>query len=361
MSIMSHILVGLRKLFLGKPSTALLTGLALLSLIALLEYRVPNTVEVDLFYFLPILIVTWYHGRLMGSLVSLAGTAVWLTDERVFSPDFGPHLQLYIWNAAIRLGTFLLFVLLLSKIKELLAREKRASALKSQLIRTVSHEFNNALISSYAGLYLLKKTEPETPSGARAQYYEMLDATNEKLKLYVKNILNETRMEDGRFKADKVELDLRDIVNEAAGSMSDVLKQRGQTLAWERPPGPVVVCADREAMALVVGNLLGNAVKYTPQNGRITVRLVLFGDPPGKARLEVKDTGPGIPFEEIKKITAGFYRTAEGRARAEGFGLGLRISNELLALHDSRLEIASEMGRGSSFAFELAALPLPAK
>jgi signal transduction histidine kinase len=354
---MDRFLSGLSRLFLGTRSAALATGLLALLGIALLEYAVPNSVEVDLLYFLPIFILTWYQGRTWGLIASLVGTAVWLTDERIFATGFASHLQLYLWNAAIRLGTFLLFVLLLARIKQLVAREKRASALKSQLVRIVSHEFNNALISSYAGLYLLKKAEPEPPSGARARYYEMLDATNEKLKLYVKNILNEARMEDGRFKVDKVELDLRGVVDEVTGSMADVLKQRDQTLVWEGSPAPVMVCADREALALVVGNLLGNAVKYTPQNGRITVRLSLSGEPPGKARLEVKDTGPGISFEDIKKITAGFYRTAEGRATAEGFGLGLRISNELLALHESRLEIASEMGRGSTFAFELAALP----
>ncbi len=350
-------LLRLRKLFLGTPALALATGLVLLLLIALLEYLVPNTVEVDLLYFLPIFIVTWSCSRAMGIVVSFVGTAVWLTDERVFSPSFMAHLQIHLWNAAIRLGTFLLFVLLLSKIKELLAREKRASALKSQLIRIVSHEFNNALISSYAGLYLLKKTEPEPLSGERAEFYEMLDANNEKLKLYVKNILNEARMEDGRFKVDKTELELRDIVEEATRSLSDLLSQRGLTLVREDPASRVLVCADREAMALVISNLLGNAVKYTPQNGRITVRISLLGGTPGQARLDVEDTGPGISVEDINRITSGFYRTPEGRVTAEGFGLGLSISNELLALHGSHLQITSEKGRGSRFSFELAALP----
>ena len=351
---MDPTLIRLRKLFLGTPAVALATGLVLLLLIALLEYRVPNTVEVDLLYFLPIFIVTWYCSRAMGIIVSFVGTAVWLTDERIFSPGSAGHLRLYAWNAAIRLGTFLLFVLLLAKIKALLAREKRASALKSQLIRIVSHEFNNALISSYAGLYLLKKTEPAPLGDERAEYYEMLDATNEKLKLYVKNILNEARMEDGRFKVEKAELELREVVEEAAGSLSDLIKQRGLTLVREDPASRIRVCADREAMALVISNLLGNAVKYTPQNGRITVRISLPGGPPGRVRLDVEDTGPGISPADLKRITSGFYRTAEGRSTAEGFGLGLRISNELLALHDSQLQIASEKGKGSRFSFELA-------
>ena len=361
MAVMNQTLLKLRRTFLGTPAAALATGFATLLLIGLLEYTLPNTVEVDLLYFVPIFIMTWFRSRLAGTLVSLAGTAVWLTDERIFSADFATHPHLYLWNAAIRLGTFLLFVLLLSKIKALLAREKRASALKSQLIRTVSHEFNNALISSYASLFLLKETEPEPASGERSKYFEMLEATNQKLKLYVKNILNEARMEDGRFKVERTELALGEIVGEATGSMSELLKQRDLTLVREDPALPALVSADREAMALVISNLLGNAVKYTPKNGRVTVRISLLGRPPDRVMLEVEDSGPGISPEDMDKITAGFHRTAEARAAAEGFGMGLRISNELLALHGSRLRIASEKGKGSRFSFELPVLPSSGK
>ena len=77
--------------------------------------------------------------------------------------------------------------------------------------------------------------------------------------------------------------------------------------------------------------------------------------------VEVEDTGPGISPEDMDKLTAGFHRTAEARAAAEGFGMGLRISNELLALHGSRLRIASEKGKGSRFSFELPALPSSGK
>ncbi len=354
---MNRTFLKLRRFFLRTPAATLATGLVFLLVIALMEYALPNTAEVDLLYVLPIFIMTWYHSRLMGALVSLTGTVVWMTDGRIFSPDFALHPYQYLWNAAIRLGTFLFIVLLLSRVKTFLARERRASALKSQLIRMVSHEFNNALISSYASLFLLKETEPVPLDGERSKFYEMLEATNQKLKLYVKNILSEARMEDGRFRAERTDLALRDIVEEAAGSMADLMKQRGLILVREIPASPVLVHADREALALIISNLLGNAVKYTPRNGRIIMRIALLGEAPGKVVVEVRDTGPGIAPEEINKITAGFHRTAEGKATAEGFGLGLRISNELLALHGSRLQIASEVGRGSSFSFELPALP----
>ncbi len=349
-------LITTRKLFLGTPTVALFTGLTVLVLLALLEYRVPNSVDIALLYAVPIFFVTWFHSRFAGILASLTGTAVWLTDERVFSADFAIHPQLYLWNAAIRLGAFLLLVLLLSKIKALLLQEKRASALKSQLIHVVSHEFNNALMSSYASLHLLRETEPEPASGSRVRYYEMLEATNQKLKIYVKNILNEARMESGRFKLERRDIALRDIAEEAAACMSELVKLRGLTLVREYPSSLVFASVDKEVLALVISNLLGNAVKYTPQSGRITLRIALCDGAADKVKVEVEDTGPGISADDIRRVTAGFHRTAEGH-KPEGFGLGLRISNELLGFHGSRLEITSEKGRGSRFSFRLPVVP----
>jgi signal transduction histidine kinase len=354
---MNRFLVKLRRIFFGSPAVTLVTGFTILALIAFLEYSVPNTVDVALLYSVPIFLMTWYHSRGAGTLVSLAGTAVWLTDERIFSPDFATHPQVYLWNAAIRLATFLLFVLLLSKIKTLLAREKRASALKSQFMHVVSHEFNNALMSTYASLHLLRETEPEPANGSRLRYYEMLEATNQKLKLYVKNILNEARMEGGRFKLEKTDIALRDVVEEAAACMSDLAKLRGLTLVREYPSSAVFASVDKEALALVISNLLGNAVKYTPPSGRITLRVARSGGSADMVKVEVEDTGPGISAEDVGRIASGTYRKVDSRTKVESFGLGLRISSELLALHGARLAIASEKGKGSRFSFDLPVVP----
>ena len=136
-----------------------------------------------------------------------------------------------------------------------------------------------------------------------------------------------------------------------------MLKQKNLKLSTKMPAIPIMVYADHTALALVVSNLLSNAIKYTPQNGKITVEVCSAGESGTKAIFSVEDTGIGIPLEDLKKITAGFYRTEEGKNAAAGFGLGLKISSELLALHGSRLEISSEKGKGSSFFFELPALP----
>ena len=114
---------------------------------------------------------------------------------------------------------------------------------------------------------------------------------------------------------------------------------------------PFVVSADQEAMALVLSNLVGNAVKYTPEGGRIAVRLA--AEKAGCITFRIENSGRGISAEDIEKIKTEFFRTGEGQAAAEGFGLGLKICNDMLLLHDSSLEVKSEDGKNACFYFSL--------
>lgn len=227
------------------------------------------------------------------------------------------------------------------------------------MLHTVSHEFNNNLTVFSTGLFLLKEMEAEPVDEARVRILTMLESTQAQLGLYVKNILNEARTEDGRFKLIAKPLALRELVAESAATVQGILKQKEINLSVKMPEAPVFINADREALALVVSNLLGNAIKYTPQKGSIEIEICVSGEPAEKILFSVEDSGVGIPLADLKKITAGFYRTEESKAVADGFGLGLRIVNELLALHGSHLEIASEKGKGSRFFFELPAMPSP--
>ena len=329
----------------------------MLGAIVAVDYFTGYEISFSSFYLLPILLVTWRTGLKYGLATALVSAVLWLLAdywiiEHAYSHPFIPY-----WNALVRLIFFALSAVLLDKIQTLVQKTRAEARLKSEMVHAVSHEFNNALTGMFTALFLLRETEPAGAGETRARLYRTIAAIQQNLKLYVKNILNEARMEDGKFRLEKRTVALRDLAMEASDPMEELLKQKNIKLNKDLPPVPVLVDADRDALALVISNLLGNAVKYTPQDGTITIRLTPFGAPANRILFAVDDTGPGISLEDIKKITAGFYRTSEGRAAAEGFGLGLKISNELLALHGSRLQIASEKGKGSSFFFELPALP----
>ena len=253
----------------------------------------------------------------------------------------------------IILGAALISLLLLFQIRHLVRKERDAARLKSDMVHTVSHEFNNALTTIDACVFLLRETEPPGGDENRDTTYRMMASSSKLLRLYVKNILNEARMESGKFRINKSPVSLIDLAKESVGAMSELIRQKNISMSTDIPDGcRLLVDADPEALALVVANLVGNAVKYTSQNGKVMVSLALEENPL-RVVFNVEDTGMGISAEEVKKIQAGFYRTSEGRAAAEGFGLGLKISNEMLLLHGTALEVRSEQGKGSVFSFSL--------
>jgi two-component system phosphate regulon sensor histidine kinase PhoR len=108
---------------------------------------------------------------------------------------------------------------------------------------------------------------------------------------------------------------------------------------------------DRERIVQLMTNLIGNALKFTPRGGSVSVGLLVR---PAEVTIEVTDTGPGIPADELPRIFERFYRgTNTGQARASGSGLGLAIVRSIVEMHGGRIDVTSEVGRGTDFRITL--------
>ncbi len=276
------------------------------------------------------------------------GTAVMAVSDSTLQPELEPLRQ------KLRLISFasLAALPLLWQLLVLMRKERRAAELRSSMIHTVSHEFNNSITVISASLFLLRETEPDINDERRRAIYATLQFEMRSLGRYVANILNEARMDAGRFKLQKQGIILRTLIYSIVTSMDALLRQKRISMSMDIPDAPAEVEADREAMSLVVSNLVGNAIKYTPEEGTILVRLRV-DDARGSLVFSIENSGNGLRPEEIHKLKQEFYRTEDGKAAASGFGLGLRITNELLRLHGSELEIRGEPGRSACFLFSL--------
>lgn len=157
------------------------------------------------------------------------------------------------------------------------------------------------------------------------------------------------------------------LAQEAARGMEALFAERGITLTVEvaEPPGegqPAAhgrdwISADPDLMHQVLGNLLSNALKYTTARGRVTIGVTPAG---GEVRIWVRDTGPGIPAEEMPFIFERFYRGDKSRTRATGgAGIGLAIARALVQAHGGRIEVESRVGEGSTFSVVLPELACP--
>jgi len=135
--------------------------------------------------------------------------------------------------------------------------------------------------------------------------------------------------------------------------MRPLADKKSHSLIMNASPG-VNVRADATRFKQVLMNLIGNAIKFTPEGGKIEIGCQALGE---VVRVEVRDSGPGIPLDEQKRIFEAFHRSAQSEKTVEGTGLGLAITRRLVELHGGHLDLESQVGSGSCFYFTLPSVP----
>jgi signal transduction histidine kinase len=316
------------------------------------DRMVAAQVSLAVLYLLPIGFVSWYCGGAWAYAMAFLSAAAWLQADmavgKVYSHWFIPYV-----NGTMRLIFFVVVTAmsgLIARLRELNDRERELSELKSGMVSLVSHEFGNFLTTFKLSLTILKESESGEISAQRRRCYDILDRVYTHLSGAVANFLNLNRIESGRFSPHLRRTALRTLIHAAVAQMGPLIEDKKVELRLDFPALPVPVKADPDALSVIMSNLIGNAFKYTPAGGTVTVRIALE---PKTARVSVEDTGIGIPEADLRKISSGFYRTEGGRQTAKGFGVGLKVTRELLESQGARLDVKSQPGRGSAFSFEL--------
>lgn len=230
------------------------------------------------------------------------------------------------------------------------AKEAELVQFKSRMASMVSHEFNNSLSIIQGVVSLLDGDLGAIPEKKRREYHAIILANVKSLASESATILHMGRIEEGKFKLRLSPVDVGALVESAASRLKILCDRKGHTLAVDIRDGLPEAKADADTLSLVVGNLITNAIKYTPKGGRIEIRA--YADGP-RIRLSVKDDGIGISPDDQEKIFSGYYRTEESKREARGFGLGLAFARKVLEEHGHRLELESEPSRGSTFSFAL--------
>jgi signal transduction histidine kinase len=161
----------------------------------------------------------------------------------------------------------------------------------------------------------------------------------------VAKLLEMARMDADYHKFAAVPVDLAAVLNDACGAVQPLAAQKNIRLTWPSHAEPLEVRGDRVLLRLVVLSLIDNAVKYNRPGGSVRVSLKATGS---EARVEIADTGPGIPPENLSRVFDRFYRVDRARSRETGgAGLGLAISRRAVELLKGKLELRSEVGKGT--------------
>ncbi|MFL5419752.1 MAG: ATP-binding protein [Myxococcales bacterium] len=233
-------------------------------------------------------------------------------------------------------------------------RLRDADRRKDEFLGILSHELRNPLAPIRNSLYLLERTDPAGPQARRAR--AVVGRQVEHLTRLVDDLLEVTRISRGRIEISRTALDLRDLAWRTCDDHHSLFDRAGVVLDLSLPEEPVCVEADATRIAQVLGNLLQNAVKFTPKGQRVQVTVAARER---EAELSVRDTGIGMEPDEVDQMFEPFVQVKQDLARTHGgLGLGLSLVKGLVELHGGTVDARSEgPGRGSEFIVRLPLAP----
>jgi signal transduction histidine kinase len=219
---------------------------------------------------------------------------------------------------------------------------QRAIQARDEVLAVVSHDLKNPLESVLLSASLLLRA-PE-PAQVR-RYAEAVQRAAGRMDRLIRELLDLSRMDAGRFTVELRPERLEALVDEALALLAPVAQERGVTLGASGAPLAEAVPCDRERILQVLSNLVGNALAFSPRGGHVAVVLALGAR---EAQVAVRDHGPGVPAEDLPHVFDRFWKS-----RSRGTGLGLAIVKGIVEAHGGRVSVESRVGEGSTFAFTL--------
>ncbi len=237
--------------------------------------------------------------------------------------------------------------------QEVLVKSKeeaeRSTRFKDRFLSTMSHELRTPLNAILGFSELLCDERYGSLNERQRRYIEHIHTGGRHLLQLINEILDLSKIEAGRFELAIETVPIQTSFGEVLSVMRPLADRKSQTLSQRNEAG-LHVRADATRLKQVLMNLVGNGIKFTPEGGQVELLARRRDD---RVQIEVRDTGPGIPFEEQERIFEAFYRLQKSGEATEGTGLGLAITQRIVEMHGGKLALESQPGQGSCFYFSL--------
>jgi two-component system phosphate regulon sensor histidine kinase PhoR len=227
---------------------------------------------------------------------------------------------------------------------------KQLEKIRQDFVANVSHELRTPLttIKGYAETLL----EGALKEDQAFQFVQVIKRHTDRLTKIVEDLLMLSRIETKEFQLKMEAIPLRDFIDDVFEFVKEPAEKKEISLSRNEIPSSLAVQADRDYLEQILINLLDNAIKYTPEGGRVTVSAIEKDSK--EIQFSVEDDGIGIPKEDLSRIFERFYRVDKGRSKEMGgTGLGLSIVKHLVQVHGGRVWVESQPGKGSTFYFTL--------
>ena len=230
-------------------------------------------------------------------------------------------------------------------------RLRELERVKGDFVSTVSHELRTPITSIIGYTELLGDGDVGELTLSQQEIIDRVDRNGRRLLLLVEDLLTLSQIEASALKIEPVITDVRAVVNNAHEALRPVLAGRALDVSVLVPTQPVVHHGDPVQLERMLVNLLTNAVKFTPDGGRVELQLRALSE---NTEIVISDTGMGIPEDEQSKLFTRFFRSSTATERAiQGTGLGLTIVKAIVALHGGRIDVESAHQRGTTVTVSL--------
>lgn len=239
-------------------------------------------------------------------------------------------------------------------LAELEQTRQQQLELKDQFLSHVSHELRSPLAAIYQFVTILLDELAGDLSREQREYLEIVLRNANQLRAMIEDLLEVTRVQTGRLLIEAQPTSLAELIDETVSSLRALAGAKSIALSTDVSAHLPSAYADPQRIRQILRNLIENGIKFTPDNGTITIRAQLADEKHHAIQIAVADTGCGISAEECEKIFDRLYQgTSSIEASRKGLGLGLSICKELVSRHGGRIWVESQLGYGSNFFFTL--------
>lgn len=238
-----------------------------------------------------------------------------------------------------------------SQLQESNEKLKTLDELKTQFFANINHELRTPLTLMLAPLHMLLTGKMGKISASQKDTLETMQRNGYMLLKLINNLLDLTKLEEGKMRLKIKNVDFLDYVSSLLSTVKPMAEQKNIKLYFQHPPDRIDLSIDPDQFEKVILNLLSNALKFTPENGKVTVYVE---EKKHTVSLIVEDTGIGIPSNMLDSIFDRFSQVDGSKSRShEGTGIGLSLAREIVDLHGGAIKARSNPGQGSSFMVEI--------
>lgn len=318
-------------------------GSILVLLLGSIDYLTGPEISFSIFYLLPVSAAAWLAGREAGVLVSLVSAVTWLEAD-LLAGHLYSHSAIPFWNALVRFCFFLVVTFMLASLQVSRQNQQR-------LTHFIVHDLKTPLTVMIAGFQLLEDHALDSVEDTWRRVVNHGLASGQQMLAMINSLLDVPRLESGKMPLQMERHQASALIDESVAQI-ELLARQKRIVLETRNGGNEVVQADRELTTRVLGNLLGNAIKFSSPGARVLVEVEpVDGD---MLAIHISDQGPGIPGEWSERVFEKYVQVeAKGGSARLGHGLGLHFCRLAVEAQGGRIHVDGTGENGTTITFTL--------